>query len=256
METRQSRGLMVAMGLLALLTVALLVTVLNRPAAAAAAPVPAPSAPGTPTAGVTVTGHAVVQGTPDTLRLDIGVNVTDNTVDAALTRANEAATKLQATLADQGVADKDIQSTGLSVQPQYDYQASTATIVGYQVGHSYQVLLRNVDAAGDVITAATTVSGDDVVVNGISFELEDNADLLADARERAVADASLRAQQYADAAGRSLGQIVSISESIASTPAPHFDEGRVAADTAAGSVPLAPGAQSVTVDVSVVFAFN
>lgn len=235
---------------LAILALAIMAT---RPAPAAAATVPS-----TPTAaapGVTVAGTARVEGVPDTLRLDMGVNVIEKDVETALTKANEASATLQQTLRDNGVAERDLASTGLSIQPQQDWSKNTPVIIGYQVTQTITAKLRDVDKAGAVIGAAAAAGGNATIVNGISWDIDDNEALLKDARDRAIADARARAEQYAKAAGRGLGQVVSITESTSSTPQPYAYEAHDMA-SGASSVPLAPGTQTVAVDVVVVYAFG
>lgn len=252
MDARLSqRSLMIAASLATLLTLGLIVALIFATRPASAAPVATPA--GSPPPGITVTGHAEVEGTPDTLRLDIGVSVTEPTVDAAMDKANAASIAVQQALRDNGVAEKDLQTTNVSVQPEYDWSGNTQRLRGYSVSQSLRATLRDIDSAGAVISAATTAGGDNTIINGLSFDLEDNASLLESARERAIADARQRAEQYASAAGRSVGQIVGITESVASLPSPIDGRMMAGASEAADAVPIAPGTQSVTVDVNVVF---
>lgn len=236
-------------------TVIALAVMATRPATAAASTV-APT-DGSPAPGISVTGSARVEGVPDTLRLDIGVNTVDTSVDAALTAANTASAALQKSLRDNGVAERDIASTQLSIQPQYNYNRSTPTITGYQVTQSVTAKVRDLDTAGQVIGAAAAAGGDATVVNGIAFDLEDNAALLSDARERAVADAKAKAEEYARATGRGLGQVVSLVESTVDAPRPFAYEAAEDSMAAGGAdVPLAPGTQTVSVRVQVTYAFR
>lgn len=252
-----SRAFLTVTIALAVLLAAAIITMgflASRPAAATTVPTVAENGPA---AGVTVTGTARVEGVPDTLRLDIGVDVVEDSVDAALAGANEAAAALQATLRDNGVAERDIASTQVSIQPQYDYRASTARITGYQVIQTVTAKLRDMETAGEVVGKAAAAGGDATIVRGIAFDLEDNEALLQDARKRAVADAQAKAQEYADASGRRLGTVISISEANVSSPQPYqFDLGASMATDEAFAVPLAPGTQTVRVDISVVYAFG
>lgn len=226
-----------------------------RPATATAAPA-APSATGAPSPGVSVSGRAQVEGVPDTLRLDMGVNVVEDDVETALSKANEASAKLHQTLRENGVAERDLASTGLSIQPQLDWSRNSPTITGYQVSQTVTARLRDTDRAGAVINAAVGSAGDATIVNSIAWDLEDNTALLADARDRAIADARAKAEQYAKAAGRSLGAVVSISESTTAPPQPYAYGAAEAQDSAGGAVPLAPGTQTVAVEVQVIYAFD
>ena len=206
-------------------------------------------------AGITVTGNGTVNGTSDILHLRLGVEVTESTVDAALTRANAAAKKLHDALKKAGVKDADLQTTGLNIQPDYSYPdgGGTPTLKGYAVSESVSATLRDIDTAGATISAVVAAGGNDSRVQGISLDLEGTGPLLTDARKRAVEDAEAKAKAYASALGRDLGDLVSLTEQV-STPSP------VAVNSAASdlrtAVPIEPGTQAVGVTVVAVYAFG
>ncbi len=202
-----------------------------------------------------MTGSGRVAGTPDVLRLDIGVSVTKPTVTAALDAANSAAAAVQKSLADSGVADADVQTSGLSIQTDYDYNGNTPKLRGYQVSESVTARLRDLDKAGAAISAAATAGGDATRINSAGLDLENSSDLLVAARDRAVAEARTKAEQYAKAVGRSLGPVVSITEQTTSPgPSPMADRA-VAMSASASPVPIAVGSQEISVDVTVVWSF-
>jgi uncharacterized protein YggE len=222
----------------------------------AAAIAPTTTTAGQP-AGITVTGTGTVEGTPDTLRLDMGVEVTEASVAEALDRANAVATRLHEALEKAGVEKDDLQTTGLTINPTYDYPASGGSPVlrGYTVSESVSATLRDIDEAGAAISAAVSAGGDNARVHGISLALEGTGPLLTDARTRAVEDARAKAEAYAKAVGRDLGTLVSITEQV-STPSP-IAYGRESMDAAASSaVPIEPGSQDVGVTVTAVYAFG
>jgi uncharacterized protein len=207
--------------------------------------------------GITVGGRADVAGTPDTLRLDLSVVATAPTVTEALASANRSAGAVQTSLLRSGVQKKDLQTSGLDIQPSYDYpNGGTPRLKGYQVSESVSAKLRNLGSAGDAIGKAVTVGGNAVRVNGISLDLEDSGALLSSARDKAFANAKAKAEQYAKAAGRGLGEVVSITEDV-STPSP-IAMPYAAMDSAklAASVPIQPGTQNVGVSVTVVFSMR
>jgi uncharacterized protein YggE len=223
----------------------------------AAAFTPMVTTAGQPT-GITVTGTGTVKGTPDTLRLDMGVEVTEPSVDQALDRANAVASRLNDALEKAGVKDEDLQTTGLAINPTYDYPASGGAPVlrGYTVSESVSATLRDIDKAGAAISAAVAAGGDQARVHGISLALEGTGPFLTDARTRAVEDARAKAEAYAEAVGRDLGDLVSISEQV-STPSPIAYSGAdMAGAEAARSVPIEPGSQAVGVTVTAVYAFG
>jgi len=201
-------------------------------------------------AKITVTGTGTVTGTPDQLTLDMGVQVTGASVDSALQQASQAVRQVTAALRDQGVAAADIQTSGLSVQPSYG--SSSQVPQGYQASESLTATLVRMTVAGAQIQAAVHAGGNAATVDDISLNLADSSGLLATARARAVADARVKAAQYAKALGQPLGPVLSVSDQ---TPAPG-PIGPFASASAgkAASVPISPGSQQLSVSVTVVYA--
>ena len=213
-----------------------------------------PAITGVGGAGITVGGRADVAGTPDTLRLDLSVVATAPSVSEALAKANGSADSVQKSLLGNGVEKKDLQTSGLNIAPSYDYTNPAAPrIKGYEVSESVSAKLRDLGRAGDAISKAVGAGGDAVRVNGISLDLADTRALVSKARDTAFADAKTKAGQYARAAGRSLGDVVSIAESVA-TPSPIPVPSAAMAKQA--DVPIQPGSQEVSVTVTVVFAMS
>ena len=108
--------------------------------------------------------------------------------------------------------------------------------------------LRDLTKAGSVLDAAARVAGDEIRLQGITFAIDDDSGLLATARAKAVKRARAQAGQLADAAGVSLGDVVSIVEGNVVVPT----ESRSAADVTASSVPIEPGSQTASIQVTVV----
>ena len=196
---------------------------------------------------VTVAGTGVVAAPPDVLRLDIGIEAHDVTVQAALEQANTAMTAVQGSLIDSGVDQEDTRSTGLGIRTEYDREGRSVT--GFVVHHGLDVRLRDISAAGGVIAAAVAAGGDRVRINGLRFDVEDDAALLEAARRAAVDDARRCAQTLADAAGRRVGHALRISEGSAQGPAPV--RARMLAAEASGAVPVQAGSHEVRATVTV-----
>lgn len=214
------------------------------------------SADGALAAGITATGTGRVTGQPDTLRATVGVEVRRDRVDDALTAANDAAQQVIDTLTGEGVAEQDIQTVDVSVRPEYGDQTdgSQPRITGYVATNLLQVRLSDLAGAGAVLDTAVRAAGDAARLQGVSFSLEDNQELVRAARERAFADARTTAEQYAELAGVELGGLVSVAE-ISSAPPPAAD---VATEAFAGdsAVPIQPGQQQVSVSVTTVWSFG
>jgi uncharacterized protein YggE len=215
--------------------------------AAAAAEVP-PS-----TGGVVVDGLGKVSGTPDVLRVVVGVSVRRADVSTALRDANSRQNRVRAALRRDGVQAVDLQTAGVDVGQAYDVKGQRA---GYQVGETLTAKLRDLARAGRAISDAVLAGGDAAVLQGVTFDLEDNAALLSRARDAAYADARAKAQRYADLSGRRLGQVQLVTESASVPPVPrqYLDASTAGASVAA--VPLDPGSAQVSVSVTVRWALS
>ncbi len=203
----------------------------------------------TQSARITVTGTGNVTGTPDQLVLAMGVQVTGSSVGSALGDANAAVRRVTAALRADGVAAADIQTSGLSIWPNYPNNSQTPD--GYSVSESLTATLKSLAAAGTQIDAAVHAGGNATTVSGISLNLTDTSALLAQARARAVADATAKAAQYAKALGQPLGPVVSITDQAPAQPFPVY---AAASSATKASVPVSPGTQQLSVSVTVVFA--
>jgi hypothetical protein len=201
-------------------------------------------------ARITVTGTGNVTGTPNQLVLAMGVQVNGSSVGSALGNANAAVNRVTAALRADGVAAADIQTSGLSIWPNYPNNSQTPN--GYSVTESITATLNSLAAAGRQIDAAVHAGGNATTVSGISLNLTDTSALLASARARAVADATAKAGQYAKALGEPLGPVLSITDQAAAQPFPVYGAASSASEKA--SVPISPGTQQLSVSITVVFA--
>ena len=199
---------------------------------------------------ITVTGTGNVTGTPNQLILSMGVQVNGSSVGSALASANDAVRRVTAALRAGGVAAKDIQTSGLSIWPNYPNNSQTPN--GYGVSESLTATLNSLSAAGAQIDAAVHAGGNAATVSGISLNLTDTSALLAQARASAVADAKAKAAQYAKALGEPLGPVLSITDQAPTQPNPVYAADGAAASKA--SVPISPGTQQLSVSITVVFA--
>jgi len=204
---------------------------------------------------ITVDGVGVVSGIPDTASLILGVNVQGSSAADAMERLNTKAGALIDTLTAAGVAKADIQTGSISVWPQY--RDGSQDVYGYWASNSVNATIHGVDRAGPAIDAATAAVGDGVTLGGISFSIDDTSDLYGQARQKAVDEAKHRASQLAQAAGTSVGTVLSMNESVQSTPYAAYDRGMATATSLAGAAPaptpIEPGSQELQLWVQVVF---
>jgi len=201
---------------------------------------------------ISMTGHGEIRSAPDMAQVTAGVTTSATTAAQALA-ANTARMKtVFAALQKLGIPEKNIQTVNFSVSPQYANGNNEAPrLTGYQVNNEVSVRLEDVSRLGGALDALVSAGANQM--NSISFDIREPAPLLEKARAGAIADARLRAETYAKAAGVSLGPIQSISESGG-----EIRPLRMAAPMvfAAKSVPVAAGEQSVTADVSLVWEIH
>lgn len=214
------------------------------------------SKPAAPQAGenaprqVTVIGSGKVQGTPDTLTVSASMEATAPDITAALNQTSQRQQAVITALGGAGVDKKDISTSQVSLQPQYNIDGST--ISGYRAGNSIDVKIRKIDTASNVLALIANTGGEATRINSINYSIEDDSQLVKDARARAFNDAKDRADQYAQLSGLTLGKVISISEVPAggTPPPPPSPMPRAAM---AEAVPLEPGQQTVGFSVTVVW---
>lgn len=212
-----------------------------------ATPALAQEAPG----GITVTGEGSVQVAPDMAQLSVGVTSEAKTAEAAMSANSDAAAEVLSRLKAAGIAERDVQTSGLSLYPRRDDrrldQPGEPPIVGFVASNTLQVRVRDLDALGGILDEV--VSGGANTLNGLSFGLQDPSEATDEARRRAVADAQAKAALYADAAGVTLGPVRSIDEQ-GGAPRPMMME---AAGLAKSGVPVASGELEVSASVTMAF---
>lgn len=202
--------------------------------------------------GIAVTGTGSVPVKPDIARLNLGVEVSDPSLATARTRAAEAMTRVQEAVKQKGVQDRDIRTQQLNIAPQYTTTPDRA-IRGYTITNQMQLTIRNVDGVAEVLDAAVTAGGNAVRANGISFAVDQPEQHLAQARADAVKNARTRAEALAKAAGVTLGNARSITESTGGSPIVPERLGLPAGVASAPATPVSPGEQTLQVTVSVVY---
>jgi uncharacterized protein YggE len=201
--------------------------------------------PGKDARQVTVVGAGQVKGTPDTLTANVSIEFTAPDVTTAMNQTSERQQAVITALVNAGVDRKDISTTQVSLQPQFSGPDSSA-ITGYRASNSIEVKIRELDSASRALALIVSTGGDATRINSVNYSIDDDSQLVRDARGRAFNDAKDRAQQYAQLSGLKLGKVMSISESAGPTPTP-------APRAAVQAVPLEPGQQTVSFSVTVVW---
>jgi uncharacterized protein YggE len=237
------RTALLALPVAALVVVGYLVGTIHSPDAATAATSQSADE------GVIVSGVGKVSGTPDVLRVQLGVEVHRVDVSTALRDANTIQNRVRAAVRGDGVDPKDMQTSDVSLYPSYNRRG---VINGYNVSEMLTVKLRDLGHAGKTIGDAVIAGGNAARLQGVSFALEDNAALLEKARDAAYTEAKKKAERYAELSGRSLNRVELVSEQVPQGEQPmRYADVLAAGPMKSAEVPIDAGQAQVSVSVTV-----
>jgi len=211
------------------------------------------AAEATAPATLTVSAEGVSRLAPDMASISLGVITEASTAGKALRANADRMTKVIAALRKAGLADRDIQTSGLSVTPQYDYpNGQPPALRGYQAANQVTATVRDLARLGPVLDA--TVNAGANTAGQVSFGLSDPLTAENAAREAAVKALGAKADLYARATGHSGVRLTALSEGgFAPQPRP-LERAYAMAPMAAGApTPVAPGELNVSITVSGVF---
>jgi uncharacterized protein YggE len=193
---------------------------------------------------VTVTGQATISVAPDTAAVRIGVTSQGKTAREASDVNARQMTAVMAAIKADGIAERDIRTSHLSLQPQYDRnKAGSARLLGFEATNQLTVKVHAIDKLPSLLDHAIAAGANEM--SGIEFMVSGESKLLDRARAEAIADAHRKAELYAKAAGAKLGRVAAIGEEGASATPRTFTALR------AKGVPVAPGEQTLRTMVTV-----
>ncbi len=204
---------------------------------------------------INVSGVGRVKAAPDVADIGLGVTIRDQEAGGASQQAAEAMDAMVTALLAMGIAEADIQTTSLNLNPVYNWESETPEITGWEANNLVNVTVREIDSVGAVVDTATAAGANSI--NGISFRVEDATEAEAAARSAAVADAKAKADQLAADAGVEITGIITITESGSQQPQPlYLDREEMAYEAADGmaKTPVLPG--EVELSVSVIIQYQ
>lgn len=249
MRSAQSRYAVVVAILIAIASGAIAV-ILFTPRTA---PVVAPVAPQVLTLAasstsntITVVGTGTASAAPDSGTLSLGVAATRPSVRDAVSQATTDMNRLLGALHSQGVQDKDIQTSWISI-----YQQTTCcpqTVNGYTSSNQVSVTVHHLASATAMIEASIDAVGNDLQLSGINLSVADTGPVTKAARSSAMSDANARAQDWARLAGHHVGGLISLSEVVATQSQP-IGGGK----GGGGGIPIEAGQMGVTVTVTATY---
>lgn len=197
-----------------------------------------------------VIGTGTVKAVPDTAIVQFGVQTDAQTATQALADNSAKMAAVVAKLRELKLADADIQTSNLSIWPQYGPNGASSAVVGYQASTSVSVTIRDVAQAGHLLEQVIAAGAN--TLSGISFTIADPAPLEATARAQAIADAKARASEIAQSSSVTLGELLSITE-LPGTSSILYDAKGGAAGAGAA---VQPGEQSIMRQIQLVYALQ
>ena len=206
-------------------------------------------------------GTGQASAVPDQISFTLTASARRLDLDDAMTASSATMRRVLSELADHGVEKGDVQTTGLSMHPEYRYHAyDPPTLIGYRVTQRARVAMDELTKGGSAIGAAIAVGGNGTRVSGIQLGIADPDGLLKKARDAAVQSATDQAEQYAAATGQALGEVVSIRE-IGRPPQRYQPQsifaGRNVVDAElAKALPIRAGRDDLQVRIQVVWALH
>lgn len=210
-------------------------------------------------AAIIVSGDADASVPPDLAIVTLGVTRMEKTAREALDGNNKAMSGVLKAMKDQGIADRDLQTSGFGIQPQYVYPDNAdgtqkpPVLTGYEVSNLLTIRVRDLGKLGAILDQAVTLGinqGGD-----IRFTNDNPEKTIETARTSAMKNAIAKARTLAAAAGVKLGRIIEITENT-SRPEPRPLMRMSMAKEASDAVPVAAGENSYSVNVNVTFAIE
>jgi uncharacterized protein YggE len=250
------RGLLTTGLVLLALAVAYLLGADRGNAAEEPAPVAASTEAPAPNRTLTMVGVGTATAVPDKIAFDVSVGLTRDDLDTALDETSTLMKAVLEALTDQGVDKADVRTTGLGMNPVYDYEQNSRIFRGYRVSQQLAVVA-DLAGAGDIVPAIIAAAGNAARVGDLRLQVGDPDAVLADARDDAVAQARAKAEEYAAATGQELGDVITLTEVVP-------DQGgrdqlyelsayRASADSAASPMPVRAGESDLVARVQVVW---
>lgn len=215
---------------------------------------PAPTlslAPTTPTLSTSAEGRVSV--TPDIVVLSLSAQARASTSREAYAKMTTEMTSLKDLLKSSGVEMKDIQTTSISLSPEYDYSNGTPKANGFLATENLSVKVRKLDSANDILDKASAITG--VQIGSISYDLDKKDGVYAEARKLALEKARAKADEMAKTTGVKITKVQSISEGQSSVaPYPPMYQTMKAMDSVGGAnTEIAAGQLDYTIVVNVAY---
>ena len=193
----------------------------------------------------------VIESAPDTATFSTGVDTSAPTASAALRQNSAEVAKVIAQLQKLGIAERDMQTSGINLNAEYDYIQATQQnrFKGYRVSNQVQVKIRDIAKLGTIMDSV--VASGATNINGPYFSIDNDSDVKRSARARALANGKAQAETYAKANGYDTVRLLSVAEGISGrSPGPQPMMKTFDVTEQSASVPIAPGQIGTSVVLS------
>ena len=201
---------------------------------------------------LSVSAEAQATRIPDIATISSGVVTQAADANSALRANAEQMSKVMAAVKAAGIAERDVQTTGIGVYPQYRYaENQPPAITGYQANNTVSLKIRDLTKLGKVLDALVASGSNQI--NGPSFEIDEPESAYDEARRNALKKAEARAEMYAKALGLRVRRIASISEGGGFNQPGPMPMMMKAGAMEARDTQISPGETSLSVNLNVVF---
>lgn len=210
---------------------------------------------------INVNGTGIVMADPDTAKISLSVETMGKTSEAAQKENNLIIQKITKAMQNLGVTKEDIVTTYSSVYPQYNYNDETGKriVMGYRSYTDLQVITKDIDNTGKYIDAALKAGA--TGTNGVDFSVADQSTYYGQALQVAVKNAEKSAQSIAQAYGRQLGAVKSVTENSRNSyyvetanMSKMMATEEMSVDSAAGTT-ISYGKIQITANIAVTYSF-
>ena len=199
-----------------------------------------------------ITASGEVSRVPDVAIISAGVVTRAATASEALQQNSARMERVLAALKRAGVADRDVQTTSINLNPEYRYaENQPPQLVGYTASNQVTVRFRDIRNSGRILDALVAEGANQI--NGPTMVIDKPEAALDEARADAVAKGQARARLYAAALGKRVARVLSISESGGYSPPPPMPYAMGAARAESADTKIVPGEQKVEVAVAMTF---
>jgi uncharacterized protein YggE len=203
---------------------------------------------------ISVVGEGLAAARPDMAVISVGVVAQAPRARDALAQNSKSMTDVIANVKGAGIEARDIETSQISLRPQYSYPGQGSReapkLVGYEASNNLSIRVRSFDKLGGLLDSLVTSGANQI--RGVELTIAETGPLRDQARFAAMKDAIRKAEILADAAGVRIVRLFSAAEEVADAPRPIAM--RMTADAAQRApVPVEAGEQEIRARVTAIF---